>query len=173
MLRKLFAVSVPFVVAALAACGGQVVFVEDGGEGGQGGNATTTATKGTAVTTKATNNSVTTHSATIGSTGVVGTSSGGPICDTGEPGDGGSDVCFVCQECSFQASCFDEVEACNANPDCWAFNDCLANCGGPDCQQDCEATFPLGSQLLYDLAFCVLCEECPINCGTEGCEEFP
>lgn len=165
---------VALAAAVAAACGGKVVFVEDGGEDGQGGAGTTTTTgKSTGATTKTTTYTVTTHSVTYGSTGVVGTSGSGLVCDSGVPGDGGSDVCFSCQECTFEGPCIQEVDACNQNSDCWAFNDCLANCGGPDCQAQCEAAFPLGSQLLYDLAFCVLCEECPINCGGRGCNEFP
>jgi hypothetical protein len=174
MLRKVFVLAVSASAAIAAACGGQVVFVEDGGEDGQGGAGTSgSTTKSTGTTTKTTNNSVTTHSATNGSTGVVGTTTSGLVCDTGVPGDAGSDVCVICQDCSFQGPCIEEMEACNANSDCWGFNDCLANCGEPDCQQECEAAFPLGSQLLYDLAFCVLCDACPINCGTRGCNEFP
>lgn len=171
MLRKVFVLAVSAGAAIAAACGGQVVFVEDGGDGGQGGAGTTSST--TKSTTKTTTNSVTTHSATYASTGVVGTTATGLVCDTGVPGDGGSDVCITCQDCSFQGPCFEEMNACSANSDCFEFNDCLANCGEPDCQAKCEAAFPEGSQLLYDLAFCVLCDACPISCGTRGCDELP
>ena len=172
MLRKVFVLAASAGAAIGAACGGQVVFVEDGGEGGAGTSSSTSKSTGTTTKTSS-NNTVTTHSATYASTGVVGTTATGLVCDTGVPGDGGSDVCITCQDCSFQGPCFEEMNACSANPDCFAFNDCLANCGEPDCQAKCEAAFPEGSQLLYDLAFCVLCDACPINCGTRGCNEFP
>ncbi|NUO51138.1 MAG: hypothetical protein HOV80_19955 [Polyangiaceae bacterium] len=173
MFRHVCVLAAAVALTSAAACGGKVVFVEDGGEDGQGGAGTTSSTsKSTGTTTKTTNNnSVTTHSATFGSTGVVGTSGTGLVCDTGVPGDGGSDVCVTCQDCSFQGPCFEQANACGANSECLEFNDCLANCSEPDCQAKCDAAFPVGSQLLYDLAFCVLCDACPINCG--GCNEFP
>ena len=176
MLRKLFVLMGPLAVAAIAACGGQVVFVEDGGEGGQGGSGTTgTTTKGTTKATTSATNAVSTKAvATTGSSVVVGTTSSGLVCDSGRIGGLETDLCSICQQCVFEDLCAGVAEQCGSIPECFEFGDCWNACGfdEPGCFQMCANQIPDGVGPFMALYDCVLCQECPFNCsGANFCGE--
>ncbi|NUO51139.1 MAG: hypothetical protein HOV80_19960 [Polyangiaceae bacterium] len=178
MLRKVFVLAVSAAAAIAAACGGQVVFVEDGGEGGTGTTGTSTSkttTKSTGGTTKATNNSVATQGVTTADSSVVTSVGSGLPCDTGEVTPVDSQQCGDCQGCVFEDLCAAQVSNCESNPECFEFNDCWGECGwdDPACKQQCAQQFPMGVGPLMALYDCVLCENCPFNCsGANRCGDI-
>jgi hypothetical protein len=161
------AISIAAFCTLVLACGGSVVFVEDGGEGGQGaqgasGPGTTKAAQSTSpsgpVTATATTSSGVTN---------VSVTTGSMTCDTGVPGSLDSEECFVCQECSINTTCSNQASACGMNQDCLDFADCFGGCfGSPGCQQMCQGQHPQGAPLYLALFDCVLCFDCPINCDS-------
>lgn len=167
----------PFLAGALvaaSACGGSVVFVEDGegGSGGVGGNGTTS-TKATG-TTSTTKTSSVQQGTTVGPTTTdavtVSVSTGPSACDTGVPSSVDSIECQQCQECTFgpTGACSDELSTCEQSGECFEYVDCISNCGGPGCEQQCEMMYPTGFQLYWALVNCVLCVDCYYNCDGQS-----
>lgn len=128
------------VLSFAAACGGTVVFEEDGGQGGQSGEggsqSTSTQSAQGGASTTSTTSGPTTNSTTSGPTTSTGTGSGGSGCGTllGDLGSLGlGPDCDVCA----QNACCGELAACTAGTDC---NACIfqGNCSD-QAEQDLNA----------------------------------
>lgn len=143
------------LLVVAAACGGNVV-VDHAGDGGAGGAPPTTSTDVTGSTTGPTGTST--------GPSTTSTSTGGPSdCDgTGECGDSFSG----CVACALEGKCAIPLSDCQGSETCVGMASCMDPCGFDQaCIDDCAAQFPEGA-LLYDaLVNCVLCEQCPIDCG--------
>lgn len=87
-----------------------------------------------------------------------------PVCD--ERGD-----CATCMACSTEGPCAGAVAACDANPSCIGYSDCLTGCNGNAvCGNDCGVLYPDGRSLYESAMRCVICQYCPADCGTpSGC----
>jgi hypothetical protein len=160
-------------VAGVAACGGKVIWVEDGGpNGGSGGTSTSSKTTSSKVSSTAQ------VGTSVVGTSVVATSVSNdvsvgdvmPLCDTGQFGDFGTMVCDECVNCAISSLCVNEANAFQSDPDGQAFNDCLSNCNGggpPNCFQQCQNQHPQGAMLYFALLECVVCNACPNNCNAQ------
>lgn len=152
--------------ACAAGCGFDwTVPKDDGGHGssgagGSGATSTTGATSSTSATgsttTTSTGSTSATTSATTGAT--TSSSSGGVVCDT-------LGTCDACATCAEDGLCKAAVDACFANPECTAYDDCQWNCLDLECLDDCAATYPNGEALWYAAAYCVSCDACPGTCA--------
>jgi hypothetical protein len=87
-------------------------------------------------------------------------------------GDGGTQCnqpdCQSCTNCALGGPCNALSEACNANSDCLAIDECFLTsaCGGDTtCQQSCEANNPNGASDHEALWSCVQCQQCSTACG--------
>ncbi len=151
-------------IATLAACGGNVVFVEDGdGSGGNGASGPTTSGPTTSgPTTSGPSSSISTT--TVGPSSVSVTTGSGTFCDTGEQTSIDSFQCSNCVECAQGEPCGFTIEACYNDPDCSAFLDCLQNCMDDMCSQQCADQNPNGVQGYYAIIDCLVCSACPNNC---------
>ncbi len=164
--------SLGLVLSITPACGGSVVFVEDGGDGGAGGaggsGTTTSSSKSTTVgmATKG-SSAISTVQSTSGQVVSVGTT-GSSGCDTGVPATIESFECQSCVDCSINGACFGAYSACENGPECFPFVDCISNCGNPGCEQQCQEAFPTGAQQYLDLWICVVCEDCANNCDAQS-----
>jgi len=152
------------LAAVLAACGGNVVFVEDGGDGGNGAGPTVGPTTSGPITSGP---SVSVTSVTSGPSVVVSSSSG-TFCDSGENDTIDSFNCSNCVDCAQNGQCADSINQCFSDMDCSAFVDCLNNCQSDDCSQACEMQFPGGVQLYRDILNCLVCDACPNNCDANS-----
>jgi hypothetical protein len=85
-----------------------------------------------------------------------GSTSGGGSCDQGS--------CDTCAECALGAACSATAAACGNEPECFALNDCLGQCGDEACSNACFEQYPNGAQPLIDLLSCVICMECTVTC---------
>jgi hypothetical protein len=105
-----------------------------------------------------------TSSSSAGSTSGAG---GGGSCDrSGECGDQTEPFsgCFACAE---EGPCRPAIEACTADADCVAAAECDAACPDLACVETCATAHPHGTELLLDVAVCLLCDVCPIDCKTD------
>jgi hypothetical protein len=153
--------------AALAACGGNVVFVEDGGEGGSGASGPTTSgptTSGPTTSGPTTSGPATSVTNVTSGPSVSVSTGSGSFCDTGEPSTIDSGECQNCVQCAQGDPCSAVINDCFADPECSSFVDCLNNCGGPDCGNECQMQFPGGVQGYLDILNCLVCDACPNNC---------
>ncbi|MBL9026245.1 MAG: hypothetical protein JNL21_28885 [Myxococcales bacterium] len=151
-------------VTLSAACGGSVIFTEDGGEGGQGGQGGNTTSTVVTSTTSTTKSSSVVTSTTVGPTTTsVTTGPGG--CDTGEQATIDSIECQDCQSCTFAPGglCEDELLTCQGGT-CYSYIDCISNCGGPGCEEQCQMMYPDGAAQYQALFQCVVCVDCFNNC---------
>jgi hypothetical protein len=83
-----------------------------------------------------------------------------------------------CASCAFAGACLSQVQACGMEPDCCDANPCSANsfvgcigkCAQGDmaCQMACGQAHPTGASLYNDLAVCVICDTCPMDCDGPG-----
>jgi len=75
--------------------------------------------------------------------------------------------CNVCADCTFQGTCAQTYDDCINESDCIAFSDCLdQTCNGdPNCMDLCAQQHPVGAPLYWALIDCVVCEQCPNDCG--------
>jgi hypothetical protein len=113
------------------------------GMGGAGGSAAMASGSGTATSTGATGTSTVASSS----------STGGPLPGCQE------DTCVACRnsECA-KLVCSTEIAACDANPDCGALTQCLANCGGDlECPDVCFATHKNGLPDYSKKSTCLFC----------------
>lgn len=175
--RSLLALAPLFPLAFAAACGGKVVFLEDG-DGGNGGAGASSSDGGFGAFGGApqTNNSVgpgpgpvTVVTVSTNDSVVVSVSTGSSLrCDTGELSSIDSFECQNCAECSQNGPCFDFVEACFSNMQCEAFISCLDECFDDPCFQECQEEFPSGAQLYSQAVNCIICDECPNNCDAQS-----
>ncbi len=155
--RRFLLAAILSAAALPAACGGNVV-VDPAGSGGSGAGTTTTDTTYTTTTY------TTTYTTTSGSSGTTST---GTSCDgQGYCGDSQSG----CIGCALAVNCADELMACQNDPsgDCIAFVQCLDQCSNQACADQCAADHPSGATLYNDLVFCVICDECPMDCDGPG-----
>jgi hypothetical protein len=76
--------------------------------------------------------------------------------------DGTPDPCSQC----IAAHCADEHMACNKQPDCFMFSDCVATCTGTpvECVEGCLDTYPAAEENGIALGSCGNVE-CPVECG--------
>lgn len=163
------------VLVAASGCGGSVVFVEDGegGSGGSGGTGTTS-TKSTTTTstmkTTSTQQSTTVGPMTTNDSVSVSVSTGPSGCDTGVPAPIDSFECQQCQDCTFSpgGACVDELSTCQNSPECFPYVECISNCGGQGCEQQCEMMYPAGFEQYWALVNCVLCVDCYNNCDGQS-----
>jgi hypothetical protein len=177
-----------FVLIALtAACGGTVVFEEDGGQGlagqggdGDGGSQSTSSDGGSSASNNPTSSNVTTNVASGNPTTTVGPTSvsvgPGPSSNSVGPGPGpisassGIAGCGTllddlgslgegpqCDNCA-EAACCGELIDCSAGTPCW---NCIF---GGDCTDQ-------GSQRLDALVNCVFGPTCGQSCNGGGCDD--
>ena len=142
-----------FAVGTNAASGGA-------GQGGEGtGGAGTTGTAGGG------NGGVAGSGAAAGAGGGGGMGGGG---GTADPCDlqGQCNLCVACAV-SPSGSCYDEVQACQSNPDCAELRSCLDGCGQDQiCKDDCRDDYPpVINQLQLQIPKCALCEACVNDCA--------
>jgi hypothetical protein len=124
------------------------------GAGGSGGTSSNGGMGGMGSTTTTTTNTTSTSTTT--------TTTGPTTCDM-------SGDCGACADCSIQGPCSPLFQACQANPDCNAFGDCLNNCGGQQgCFPSCAQMFPNGVQDYIAAIQCVLCDECASDCAGQA-----
>lgn len=159
------------LIGLLAACGGKVTWVEDGAvqTGGAGGTGSTSSksASSTKSATSTTNVASVQVATSVQGTSVVATSSGDvmPGCDSGAFGNPGDPVCDDCINCSIAGVCSGLYNDFLNSQDAQDFVDCLDQCGGPMCQQQCQNAHPQGAMLYGSLVDCVLCQTCPNNCN--------
>ncbi len=163
-----------FLVLAVAACGGRAALeaYQLGGTGA--GGSTTSSSSSTSSSGSSTSSSGSSTSSSGGSSSSASSSSSSsssgttPVCDN-------SGDCQSCVDCAVQQWCQDEAFACQSNPQCFQFIDCVEDqCnGGPDpgCVDKCAQTYPSGAQLYFTMLTCLLCDACPVDCaGTGFCD---
>jgi len=104
-------------------------------------------------------NTTTTNTST---TSTTSTTTGPTTCDM-------SGDCGACAQCSMQGPCGPLFQACQANPECVAFGDCLNNCGNQQgCFPSCAQMFPNGVQDYITAIQCVVCDECEFDCAGQA-----
>lgn len=146
--------------AAVGACGGSVVFVEDDGAGGSSSSSSTakstgsSSTKSTVSATQTSTSSVTTTTVTTGPIE--------PFCEFGE-------ITTACDNCAIEASgnaCQAQAEACNFGDECFEYANCVSQCfSDPNCCSNCINFFPKGAVVYTEFLFCVVCQSCPVECA--------
>lgn len=84
-------------------------------------------------------------------------------CNLGAGGGGGDTGSPVqCALCTFQ-NCQSQSQACNGEPDCQDYVQCVAACSTPACEADCLVAHP--STESSELSSCV-CGNCVSQCAT-------
>lgn len=156
------------ILVIAAACGGQVVFVEDDdGSGGSGASTTSTTSKSTSKST--TTQTGPTSQVSTGVTAVtsvsttVGVTTGGaPFCHFGSF----DDQCQGCIDQSLQLECGQAFQNCSAHGGCLEYDACVFDCAdNQGCCNQCANQFgPESIQLHDQLLFCVFCQFCPFEC---------
>lgn len=157
------------LIGLLAACGGKVTWVEDGGpSGGAGGSGTSSKSSSKSSGAKMTTGASTVQQGTsVVATNVASSGNVMPGCDNGELGQFEDPLCQDCIQCTLNSTCFGPWQAFNDNPDGQAFLDCIDQCFDPMCEQKCQDDHPVGVALYIDLIQCVICEGCPNNCDAQ------
>jgi hypothetical protein len=96
----------------------------------------------------------------------------GPAGAGGSTSDAGSQCpqtdCPTCTACAIGGACAAQAEACNADSDCQAIDQCYVTMGcGSDanCQATCDAMNPAGAADHAAYWTCVQCQECSSICG--------
>jgi hypothetical protein len=165
-MRASYALASLGVLVIAAACGGKVVFVEDGDGDGNGGSGTTGSTSATKSTSKSTGQ---TTQASTGVTSVsnasqaVGVTSGGPpFCHFGSF----DDQCQGCIDQSLQLECGQAWDNCNNDQGCLDYDLCVFDCADNQgcCNQCANAASPQSVALHDQLLFCVFCQSCQFQC---------
>jgi hypothetical protein len=154
--------------------GGQDTSAGNGGStsNGSGDSASTTTGAGGAPTGSGGSSSTTAASGGSSSADASSSASGTTSSSSGSTsGSGGSspDACSQCvtYEISAVGSCNALDEACQDNPDCDDWRDCMAGCYeffAPECPSTCDAFYPASASLHTPLDACV-CGECASECG--------
>lgn len=114
----------------------------------------------------------------------TGTGTGYPeVCDSGESGGPGTQLCFDCVACASVGECAEEVAACDASQECLDVQGCRGSCwssceGESDCNDTCVGDVdtpgscygdsPEGAALYEAFRLCAACEQCPVNCDPDG-----
>ncbi len=81
--------------------------------------------------------------------------------------DQSSGDCSVCQGCAAEQICGDAWNACSTDPDCASLVQCMQSCGSDmACVNQCALDNQGGVGLYHAVAYCVLCNACPSQCGT-------
>jgi hypothetical protein len=147
-------------LAVGAACGGSVVFVEDGDGGGGSGGSTTTSTKSSATSSKASNATSTssTTSVAVTTSASVTTATGGQFCQIGEtPPD-----CQTCVQNAIDGPCSEAFQNCFGDLDCENYGTCVFDCNSnTGCCQSCATQFPPQAVAAYHTVLsCVFCSVC-------------
>ncbi|MBW2529262.1 MAG: hypothetical protein JRI23_34115 [Deltaproteobacteria bacterium] len=108
----------------------------------------------------------------------------GAYCPIDPPPDTPCDVgdCATCgsSNCAY-FWCNAELDACFNSTECGNYENCEIGCNGdPACIQGCQATYPTGATLYYDLLNCIYCDTttcsvdcapyCPIGPPAGGCD---
>lgn len=153
---------------ALAACATSAKSFDDddgyrvnaGGEGGTGGAG---ATSGNGQQQSAT---VTSNAGPGPATTTSGVTTGPMGCDSGTGNDINSVQCQMCVQCSLAVDCVNEANACLGNQQCLDYETCVSACQPNDitCFDNCDSSYPTGSQLYLDMLSCAVCFACPIDC---------
>lgn len=107
-------------------------------------------------------------------------SSGGGGSGQGGAGGGAALTCDAqslacdgasgCQTCARDGACKPDLDACTANPECVALNNCFGMCEAmpaaeqPACRTQCRTDHPSGATTYDAIALCVICEQCPTSC---------
>ena len=131
-----------------------------GGDGGSGGATESTTTTSTTTATESTTSSSTFTTTTTS----TNTSSGG--CD-------GAVTCDSCANCSLNGTCAAAANGCFNDQDCNALLDCLQACVDDTCANACADAHPSGMNLYMDMAVCVYCQGCYVDCdgaSTGACQ---
>jgi hypothetical protein len=157
------------------ACGGNVIVDAPGG-GGAGGSGspasnTTTGSSGQGGASMVTvgpgpgpgPGPATISVTAVGPAQVVSSSTGGPLCDN--TGD-----CSGCQSCAVEKPCAAQWDQCVTQTSCSSMLACFNSCNNGDqmCYSECYNKFPDAQQLYEDLALCVLCDACYVDCNGLG-----
>lgn len=161
-----------FMAAAIVVgCGGNVVVDGDGGagggSGGAGGSTTSTSITTNTSTSITTNTSVSVSSSSVTTTtssSFVSSSSGPNGCDnSGDCGDNGA--MGGCINCAIEGPACNGIYTKCIDAECQQYTQCLENCGGPNCEEQCAQQFPESAQLYQALLECVFCGACPNDCA--------
>jgi hypothetical protein len=100
------------------------------------------------------------------SSGGSGSGSGSGSSSGGSPsscavGSGASPACATC----LQTNCCASLGACDANPDCSSFGNCIAACQTNTCTDNCTTQYETGASL-YNAFFSCNTTNCASACGT-------
>jgi hypothetical protein len=148
-MRSAFLLSVIPVAALLVACGGSVVFEEDGAGG-----------SGTSSSSSKSGSKSSTKSATQSSSSGVQHFCAVPDF-LGEP-------CGNCFNEALMGPCSDELSVCENQSECLGgYYDCLYACDTElDCCNECALKFSLATSQAFDaLTACVFCVSCQAVCS--------
>lgn len=103
----------------------------------------------------------------VGIPGDASSSNDVRACDgQGECGDAD----MGCVECAMIGKCREHLAACESNADCAALVDALHQCSAEDdvCVTNATDAHPEGFSLYDSMAKCIICGECPLDCGGKG-----
>jgi hypothetical protein len=154
----LFACASPDDDSWEGAAGDEVGDNEGAGGTTSSGGSTKASSGGNSVASSSVASSSNVASSTAVSSTVVSSSSGG-TCDSGN--------CDTCQQCALNGPCSGAVNACFADPECYALIECLQDCFDDACFNACASAHSAGLPLYDAVGICVICDQCSLSCG--GC----